>query len=579
MNQFLLIAIAAGIIAFVATPLTLVLARRLRFVATPQATRWHLAPVPLLGGLAIWLAFVISLLVFGEGTEFRELVAILLGVTLVAGLGLIDDRNGISVRTKSFGQLLAASIVVTGGLRTHLFDFLPLIDIALTLFWIIGITNAINFMDNMDGLAAGISAVASGSFLLLALLNGQVLVASLAAALLGACLGFLIYNFQPALTFMGDTGSLALGFALAVLGIKLNFPGLPTRLTWMVPVLVLAVPIFDVTLVAVSRKRRGVPVARGGVDHTSHRMARLGLSNRRVVLALYSLAMAFGLMAVLITQASVLIANLVAIGLGVVGVFALYVMEHIGALPATTAVKPDMRITVIGGGRAMLPMLSATVRLTEDVTLVLAPLSQPQNDVAQADTLQHTVREITPDTLRAVWPVLASHPAAVERIVQHNLQLFDGGGLAERVNFAVLGLQLHGQVVVCDSGANSAAPIANPAVLKAIEAADLIVLGGDLYENTLAVLQIPAVTEALRRAKRPRVLIHADPRAALAMLQTAGVADVVTHAIATKATVGPWVTVSDLTRSDSLADAMASIWLERTHVRGALPALTGLLND
>ena len=168
--------------------------------------------------------------------------------------------------------------------------------------WIVGIVNALNLMDNMDGLAAGVAAVASGSFLLLAILNGQILVASLGAALLGACLGFLFYNFQPAVTFMGDTGSMLLGFALAVLGIKLTFPTLPLAQSWMVPILVLGLPIFDTTLVLISRQRRGRPWWQGGTDHVSHRLARLGLSHRRVVVALYGVTAGLGLIAVLVTR-------------------------------------------------------------------------------------------------------------------------------------------------------------------------------------------------------------------------------------------------------------------------------------
>ena len=207
---------------------------------------------------------------------------------------------------KLVAQVIAGLILLASGVQVAL----PLpgwVNVVLTLLWIVGITNAINLLDNMDGLASGVAAVAAGCFMLLAAMNGQVLVGGLAAALLGACLGFLLHNFNPARIFMGDTGSLFLGFLLAAVGIKLRFPDNVNWITWMVPVLVLGVPVFDTTLVVVSRLRRGKnPFTTPGKDHLSHRLVRLGWTRREAVLLLYLAGAALGGVGVFVSQASAL---------------------------------------------------------------------------------------------------------------------------------------------------------------------------------------------------------------------------------------------------------------------------------
>jgi UDP-GlcNAc:undecaprenyl-phosphate GlcNAc-1-phosphate transferase len=172
---------------------------------------------------------------------------------------------------------------------------------------VVGITNALNFLDNMDGLSGGVATVASAFFLLLATMNEprQVLVGAMAAALIGACVGFLRYNLNPATIFMGDTGSLFLGFMLAALGIKLRFLSNTPLVTWMVPVCVLALPIFDTTLVFVSRLRRGCnPFTTPGKDHLSHRLVAMGMTRREAVLTCYLMCGTYGLVGVYLTQAT-----------------------------------------------------------------------------------------------------------------------------------------------------------------------------------------------------------------------------------------------------------------------------------
>jgi UDP-GlcNAc:undecaprenyl-phosphate GlcNAc-1-phosphate transferase len=217
------------------------------------------------------------------------------------------------------GQLLAGVVLLVGGVQVQLFPIvLPIsfmhtyllpyewLNWVVTLVWVVGITNALNFLDNMDGLSGGVATIASAFFLLLAAMNEprQVLVGAMAAALMGACIGFLRYNLNPATIFMGDTGSLFLGFILAALAIKLRFPSNTALITWMVPVCVLALPIFDTTLVFVSRLRRRVnPFTTAGKDHLSHRLVALGMTKREAVLICYLLCGSVGMVATFLTQA------------------------------------------------------------------------------------------------------------------------------------------------------------------------------------------------------------------------------------------------------------------------------------
>jgi UDP-GlcNAc:undecaprenyl-phosphate GlcNAc-1-phosphate transferase len=268
----------------------------------PNSRKVHAAPMPLLGGLAIYASFLVALLLFRDWPQHLiELGAIIAGATVLALLGMVDDKIGLSPRTKFPVMFIVAGFAIATGIQIEL-TYNPLIDGALSVLWIVGLINAINFMDNMDGLAAGTSAIAAGFIFILAASQKQELVSTLAAALCGSAIGFLIYNFNPATTFMGDTGSLPLGFLLAVLGIKLRFSELPKETSWMIPILVLGLPIFDTTLVFFTRIREGRSPFQGGKDHTSHRLTLLGLTHRQVVLTLYGVVIALGLAALVISQ-------------------------------------------------------------------------------------------------------------------------------------------------------------------------------------------------------------------------------------------------------------------------------------
>lgn len=300
----LLIFFSALLLAVGGTPIASRVATALGLVDQPSARKIHLKPVPLLGGVAIYLAFIAALLLFSDAFYVHQVIGILLGATWVSFLGIWDDWRALRPLIKLGGQVLGVAILIATGVQV---EFLrnPALNIAITVLWVLGITNAVNFLDNMDGLSGGVAAIATAWFLILGLQNGQFLVAPFAAALLGASLGFLVYNFNPARIFMGDAGSLFLGFTLAAVAIKVRFPSHPDTITWMIPILVLGVPVLDMTLVTVSRLRRRVnPWTTAGKDHLSHRLAGRGLSRTQAVLAIYGLCVLSGLLAFIVQYLS-----------------------------------------------------------------------------------------------------------------------------------------------------------------------------------------------------------------------------------------------------------------------------------
>jgi UDP-GlcNAc:undecaprenyl-phosphate GlcNAc-1-phosphate transferase len=305
-------------------------------VDLPNPRKIHRTPIPLLGGVAIYCGTVIAIVGFVESPARGQIFGILAASTLLLIVGMLDDRHLLHHQVKLFVAMpLAALTLVALGVKTHLASsFLPgpvgsTLDVGLTLFWVVGITAAYNIFDHMDGLASGVTAIASLFFTILALRNGQVLVATLGAALLGGSLGFLIWNFKPAKIFMGDGGAMFLGFMVATLGLKLRLSGVPEATGWMVPVLLLIVPIFDTTLVSISRTRRGlVPFASPGKDHTAHRLANTKVGQRGAVLSLYCVGVASGLVALWICGLSVGLAWAVACAVVLAALAAVVALER-----------------------------------------------------------------------------------------------------------------------------------------------------------------------------------------------------------------------------------------------------------
>jgi UDP-GlcNAc:undecaprenyl-phosphate GlcNAc-1-phosphate transferase len=287
------------------TPLCAQVARRLGVLDRPAARKIHAQPTPLMGGVAIALGQVTGLL--AGGATDGVILSILTGALLLLGMGLSDDRDprgvGLPWRLRLLIQGAASVFVVFAGVGTSV---LPWLTLPITLLWIVGITNAFNLLDNMNGLSAGLAAIAG---LTLALLGAryaeagpeQLPTAISAAALAGACLGFLPYNFRTRI-FMGDAGSLFLGFTLASLAVLGSWHNPSTPTAVVIPLLVLAYPIFDTTLVVLLRLRRGQSPAVGGRDHSSHRLVHLGLGRVEVVLLIYLFAVSHALSALLVSS-------------------------------------------------------------------------------------------------------------------------------------------------------------------------------------------------------------------------------------------------------------------------------------
>jgi UDP-GlcNAc:undecaprenyl-phosphate GlcNAc-1-phosphate transferase len=263
-------------------------ARLVGAVATPKADRWHRGTIPLLGGVSIAGAVlvVVALLPALPWTAW----SLIAGATALALTGLADDFRPLRPQVKFLIQVVVTGIVVAGGVQLHVTGATP-IDQLITMVWLVGVTNAFNLLDNMDGLAAGIGFIAAAFRCYFFQLDGNLDGAVVAATLAGALAGFLLFNFQPASIFMGDTGSLFIGMMVG--GLNVMGPYAYNRGTiavLMLPVLILLVPIFDTLFVTVARTLAGRSIAQGGRDHTSHRLVALGMSERAAVLALWAMA-------------------------------------------------------------------------------------------------------------------------------------------------------------------------------------------------------------------------------------------------------------------------------------------------
>ena len=288
------------------------LAIRVGMVDLPGPRKVHLKPIPLLGGLAMYGGVMMAILIVFDGAARAQVLGIVTGATLVATVGFLDDRGLLHHQIKLFaGMPLAAVILLASGIHAQVFGTLVSgsmgrwLDFALTIVWVVGITASFSILDHMDGLCAGIAAMASVFFTLLAYLNGQTLVTVLAASVLGAATGFLRWNFKPAKIFMGDGGAMFLGFLMATLALKLRLEHASQAANWLAPVLILGATIFDTTLVTISRSRRGLlPFATPGKDHSAHRLSNLGLGQRGAVLTMYLAGAACGGAAVLIAYLS-----------------------------------------------------------------------------------------------------------------------------------------------------------------------------------------------------------------------------------------------------------------------------------
>lgn len=284
--------------ALLFTPIAKRLALYFDIVDRPGGRKIHTTVVPYLGGLAIYAAFWLGVSI-SMPNHIQQLAAIVVAGTLIMLLGLWDDRNGMSPVMKLAGQGLAAVIVLISGILFEVSDF-AVVNVVVSLVWMVGLCNAVNLLDNMDGLSGGATLISSFFLFLLSVLNGQYLVSGMSLSLMGACLGFLHYNFAPASIFMGDAGSLFLGFMTSVLAIKLRPAIDGESLQFIVAVTLLGLPILDTTLVTIHRLLNGRPWYEGGKDHLSHRLVLMGLTRINAVLVLYAVAASYGFLAVLL---------------------------------------------------------------------------------------------------------------------------------------------------------------------------------------------------------------------------------------------------------------------------------------
>ncbi len=309
-SQTGLLAIAAFAVTAGLVPLVVRAARRTGFLDLPGPRKIHAEPMPYGGGLALAAGMLValwgSLLLPGPEPRAvpRTLIVFTLGSLVVLALGLVDDRRKLSAAFKLGVETVVALGVALSGQRLELWDTGPVLGTAATVLWILAVTNAFNLLDHMDGLSSGVAAISGLGFLVVALQTGQEALAGPLVALLGACAGFLLFNFPPARIFLGDAGSLFLGFWLSCLTVSFTFHERRQDpiVTYFVPVAVLAVPLFDTAVVSLIRLAQGRPLFEGDRNHLAHRLLAMGLSPRRTVLAVYALTLYASLSAVLLYQ-------------------------------------------------------------------------------------------------------------------------------------------------------------------------------------------------------------------------------------------------------------------------------------
>jgi|GEM_PF-73034 len=299
--NYLITFLCSLVVVLATTPILIKLAKRFDFLDYPSALKVHTRPTPLLGGLAVFIGFLFALLlglILFDLSFSADVVGILTGGALVLTFGLVDDKKGLSPSYKLLGQIIAAISFLVLSHNAKILTGSGW-DVLILLLWMVGLMNAVNYMDAMDGLCGGISFIAASAFLVIALLNHQMLSALLALALMGGLLGFLRFNFTPAKIFLGDAGSMFNGFILACLGILFAKEN-TSYSSLLVPILILSYPIFDISFVTLIRLREGRKVYVGDYNNSPRRIANLGMQNKKVVLWIYLFSFLLGSLGVLV---------------------------------------------------------------------------------------------------------------------------------------------------------------------------------------------------------------------------------------------------------------------------------------
>ncbi len=302
--------LTALVISFLTTPVVKTFAYKVGAIDVPKdARRMHKVPTPRLGGLAIFIGFMVSILLFVKITP--EMKSILLGAVIIVVLGVVDDIMALPAMLKFVVQIVAASIPATHGVVIQAFSnpnifsddlywVLGWLSLPFTVIWIVAITNAVNLIDGLDGLANGVSAISATTMLVIALVGGQSQVSIVLAALVGACVGFMPYNMNPAKMFMGDTGATFLGFILATMSIQGLFKYYAV-ISFVVPFLILGLPIFDTAFAFIRRIAHGQSPMHADRSHIHHRLIDMGLNQKQAVATLYVISAILGLSAVVLT--------------------------------------------------------------------------------------------------------------------------------------------------------------------------------------------------------------------------------------------------------------------------------------
>ena len=323
--------IVALVVSFLMTPVVKTFAYKVGAIDVPKDNRrMHKVPIPRLGGLAIFIGFMVSILLFVPITP--EMRSILLGAVIIVVLGVVDDIMALPAMLKFVIQIVAALIPAMGGVRilafsnpnifsSNLYWVLGGLSVPITVLWIVAITNSVNLIDGLDGLANGVSAISATTMLVIALLTAEAQVAMVMAALVGACVGFMPYNLNPAKMFMGDTGATFLGYILATMSIQGLFKYYAV-ISFVVPFLILGLPIFDTAFAFIRRIAHGQSPMHADRSHIHHRLIDMGLNQKQAVATLYVISAILGLSAVVLTTSGEQKAMLLFAALCIVGVVA-----------------------------------------------------------------------------------------------------------------------------------------------------------------------------------------------------------------------------------------------------------------
>lgn len=340
MQTYIVAFTVALVVAYFATPRVIDFAIKVGALDAPDARKVHTKPTPRMGGLAIYAAFVLAVL--ASMYVSREIMGLLVGGTVILIVGIIDDLKPLPARVKLLGQIVAAAVLIMFDIRiewlTNPFGdmlYVEYLSIPLTILWVVGLTNTVNLIDGLDGLAAGVSTIASVTILLVALQQNFWTVAVLTAALAGSALGFLQHNFNPAKIFMGDTGSMFLGYMLAAISI-LGAVKSAATIALIVPIVALGLPILDTAFAIIRRYMSGRPIFKPDKGHLHHRLLEMGLTQKQAVLLMYVISGCLGLSAIALTEVNKSFGAFIIVALlGIAFVGA----RKIGVLKATKSIE------------------------------------------------------------------------------------------------------------------------------------------------------------------------------------------------------------------------------------------------